>query len=159
MSTQAEERAEEGVGPSFTSPHPIEPVMQAITLPPGVEDVEALPGDQRGDCLRACVASLFGLPLAEVPHFVAHDDWWGCLEGWLAGRNMAVTWIEGGPTVWHTPYIATGKSPRGPFKHAVIERNGDLIHDPHPSGAGLDGDRQGVYLVTPLDYRAAKGSA
>lgn len=42
----------------------------------------------KGDCMRACVASLFELPLDDVPHFVESDRWWALWEEWLAARNL-----------------------------------------------------------------------
>jgi hypothetical protein len=33
-----------------------------------------VPGVQYGDCMRACVASLLDLPIAEVPHFLRDAD-------------------------------------------------------------------------------------
>lgn len=37
------------------------------------------------------------------------------------------------------PYIQTGVSPRGDgeLRHAVIYKDGHLVHDPHPSGDGI----------------------
>jgi hypothetical protein len=43
---------------------------------------------KHGDCMRACVASLFELPLEEVPHFVEHDNWYQLWSDWLAERNL-----------------------------------------------------------------------
>lgn len=35
-----------------------------------------------------------------------------------------------------TPYIVSGLSPRD-VTHVVIYMNGQMIHDPHPSGSGV----------------------
>ena len=47
--------------------------------------------------------------------------------------------------------VATGPSPRGTeewHRHAVVWRNGNIIHDPHPSGAGLSTiDMYGVFIT------------
>lgn len=112
---------------------------------------------QRGNCLQAALATVFDLPLDEVPHFVAMpaDVWWSALERWLAERNIAVNWLPQPP--WYplgAYYLMTGKSPRGDFKHVVVCRNGDLIHDPHPDGTGLDMDHPeqfGIYYFVVLD--------
>lgn len=37
-------------------------------------------------------------------------------------------------------YIASGKSPRGDFLHSTVHLDGKLVHDPHPSRDGLDGE-------------------
>lgn len=139
--------------------------MQRITLPPGTtrENVEEPPGDRRGDCLRACFASIFELDLDEVPHFVAQDDWWGCLTRWLKTRNLAIverpyTVADDEATVWtppspiDVPTVVTGPSPRGGgIQHAVVAINGQVVHDPHPSGAGLAEGSRGVYYLVALD--------
>lgn len=137
------------------------PIHQTIFPPEGVitkDEIEALPGPQRGNCLQACFASLFELPLEEVPHFVSYsqDEWWGVLEGWLAERNLGVVWgpldFEAGQG-WAplgVDVIVSGKSPRGEFNHVVIFRDWALAHDPHPSGTGLDGTPKGVYHLYPL---------
>ncbi|WP_426940271.1 hypothetical protein [Pseudarthrobacter sp. S6] len=95
-----------------------------------------------GDCWKACVASLLSVPEYDsVPHFVTFKDWWGETNRYvwdLTGKNL---------TKWRDSkfipegiefFIGTGPSPRGSFHHAVIvDRAGNLIHDPHPSGLGI----------------------
>lgn len=134
----------------------MKPVLQTrfVAADTTLAEIDALPGEQRGNCLQAAVASLFELALDDVPHFVAEDDWWGCFEGWLARRNLLPVWIsEGHQIPWGIDYLATGTSPRGAFKHVVIERNGELVHDPHPSGAGLL-EREGIYYFVVRDPSA-----
>lgn len=95
-----------------------------------------------GDCWKACIASLMDVEDYEsVPHFVALDDWfvetyryvWDVhglsLRKWRNAAN-----IPDGPEF----FIGVGPSPRGDFHHAVIiDRAGNLIHDPHPSKLGI----------------------
>lgn len=129
------------------------PVLQTRFVAPGttLEEIDALPGEERGNCLQAAIASLFEVDLVEVPHFVAHEDWWGCLDGWLAERNLLAVWVKDGHEIpWGIDYLAVGTSPRGSFKHVVIERNGELVHDPHPSGDGLV-EREGIYYLVARD--------
>jgi hypothetical protein len=104
---------------------------------------------ERGDCLRACIASIFELPIASVPHFVAEDDWWGALNRWVEARGFALgtafmsvddddpTKLNGYPgaeTIW----IATVYSPRitrddgTPGLHAVVMQGKTIAWDPHP---------------------------
>lgn len=87
-----------------------------------------------GNCLQACVASLFELELEEVPHFISYgDDWWFVYKDFLAERNITVTYSFNFVPVG-SYYIASVKSPR--FKdgtHAVIcGPDGTIIHDPCP---------------------------
>lgn len=126
------------------------------------------------DCMRACVASIFELPLESVPFFgeaairdikdrnnmtedersraalQQADDF----AAWLSSMGLCVEYVSdpeackkrGGNPV-KLPWglcIGDGKSPRGNWAHATVwdcadGTSGTLVHDPHPSGAGLDG--------------------
>lgn len=112
-----------------------------------------------GDCLRACVASLFDMPAEEVPHFVADPRgehmWFRAVNEWAAERGVQYVVYDGFPSfVPKGGFLAigSGKSPRGNFGHACIYRIDygppELIHDPHPSRAGVVGkpDRFGLFV-------------
>jgi hypothetical protein len=105
-----------------------------------------------GDCWRACIASVLDLPADEVPHFVSlywsEEDptlWYFETASWLKERGYALeTWAPGPPPRYNGYAIASGPSPRGDFKHAVVRyvaaqsADGMLVwdaHDPHPSRA------------------------
>lgn len=103
----------------------------------------------RGDCFRACVASILEVPLEEVPNFMEDgrkqfDD---NLDKWLKDQSFTMLdcRILEPEVVWRYLkdcfVIACDESPRSTvedtFDHAVIFKNGALIHDPHPGGAGL----------------------
>lgn len=101
-----------------------------------------------GNCLSACIATLFAVDIAEVPHFVMPDDgrWWDRLQSWCRARGVEalsfdMTEVEGGPLAhhwWTTAgnVIAGGTSPRG-YPHACVYADGKLVWDPHPDGTGL----------------------
>jgi hypothetical protein len=105
-------------------------------------------GRPAGDCFRACVASLLELPIEEVPHVVEDHvrggtHWAIALNRWLRPRGLGYVEMPaqgsscyGMLDVSGGYYVASGPGPRG-YPHAVIEREGVLAHDPHPSGAGL----------------------
>lgn len=114
-------------------------------------DQEFVAGDvsgQPGDCLRAAVASVLALPREDVPHFLTvrtDGDWLQALVDWACARGYDVQWQD--PARWpvdgDTPggcVVAVGKSPRA-VHHAVVADavTGALLHDPHPSRAGLTG--------------------
>ncbi len=107
-----------------------------------------------GNCVAACVATLLGLPLSSVPHFIEFgvdlgdsDDvkdevtqghaWFAMMLGFFAGHGLwpveleSVTAAEAGETV-----MVAGPSPRG-VMHQVLYRDGVLWHDPHPSRDGV----------------------
>lgn len=115
---------------------------------------EGEPGDPdtTGNCVAACVASILELDLADVPNFAAKPpgEYWPGVVEWMTARG----WM---PIVWdgHFPYpgyyMVSGNSPRGDFKHLVVYRDGEMVHDPHPSGDGLRGDPIDQWVLVPLD--------
>lgn len=93
---------------------------------------------QRGDCMRACVASLFELPLEDVPHFVEQNDWHGEWVRWLRARGLGIydarIRVDDDPTRL-TAYpgdgywLATVKSPRGRERCAVCKGDKVTVHE------------------------------
>lgn len=107
---------------------------------------------QHGDCASAVIASLLDLPLSEVPFFVeANHGWWWWLEEWLDKRGLELEHVER-ENLPAGPVYCEGKSPRG-FMHAVVWEggpNGKVVHDPHPSRAGV---------AEPLRFKVIKPAA
>lgn len=94
------------------------------------------PGRQ-GNCLQAAVATLLGLPLDEVPHFVELDESWSeALADFAQWHGYATVWTDGhGPAP--TLGLAFGPTVRDKdIVHAVALVDG-RIWDPHPTRAGL----------------------
>lgn len=90
-----------------------------------------------GNCTEAALASLFGIGLDDVPSLqgLAGSDYWDALEEFVRSRGYALS--------MHPPsrypaglYLADGPSERG-CGHFVVMRDGKMVHDPHPSRAGL----------------------
>lgn len=110
-----------------------------------------------GDCLRASVATVLRLPYDDVPHFAMfRRTWWETMRlhaqrfglDWACVVDLSTTKIPPGESV-----IACGPSPRGPFWHAVVaDRTGRVIHDPHPSRAGLASVEEFLVLVAPYAH-------
>jgi len=110
-----------------------------------------------GDCWRTAVACLLGLHPADVPNIVRYHSNMDELRFWLedyAGLDYGVT--PGPEFVLEHPdlyppgqlFIATGQSPRGDWLHcAIVDAALELVHDPHPSGAGILDVRE-VELIT-----------
>lgn len=108
----------------------------------------------RGNCLAACVASLLEMPITEVPNvevFYHIDEpfYWEVLWRWLGsyGYQLGIddrfrcfhgddTKSEFKEVLKDEYYLVSGKSSRG-FQHICIYKNGQLVHDPHPSKEGL----------------------
>lgn len=106
-----------------------------------------------GNCLQATLAAILGWPLQSVPHFALLGEvhWWDCLQAWLDAQGFWIDYkptsyaAEGGevlPLCW-----LSGPSPRG-FSHAVVgdTATGEMLHDPHPSRAGLTQVGYRIYL-------------
>jgi len=87
---------------------------------------------QRGDCLTACVASIFELSIEDVPYFVESDSWWGDYMNFSHDRGFQLgqvristddedpTKLNGYPTEG-VYWIATVKSPRGRTRCSVCK--------------------------------------
>jgi hypothetical protein len=78
---------------------------------------------ERGDCLRACIASILELERDEVPHFVGMGDrWWTEWMNFLHERGWAITqWSCGSgqnerPSTYRSEgyWLGVVKSPRLP---------------------------------------------
>lgn len=108
---------------------------------------------RKGNCVAACVASILGVPLAQVPHFiefgiaygdsddvaeVSHgNNWWAMMLGYLAGHGLWVVELDSVTDADPDEFVlVAGMSPRG-VVHQVVYREGRLWHDPHPSRAGV----------------------
>ena len=99
-------------------------------------------GIHNGNCYAACIASLLELPLWMVPPFedmFGRGDWRERTDEWL-GHFFGLRLVKKmGHPIEYLPefYIACGQSARG-VGHAVICRDGQLVHDPHFSGTGIE---------------------
>jgi hypothetical protein len=98
------------------------------------------PDGRLGNCLQAVVASLVEKPLEEVPHFaeMADDVWFDATCKYLNdnGLNIYDCDEEEIPHVKDNYVMVVGKSPRG-VSHVVLYQSGQMVHDPHPSRAGI----------------------
>jgi len=115
---------------------------------------------KRGDCFRACVASIFDLALEDVPNFMADgpdrfdflvDEFFDPL-GLICLDVNAIDTTDGQMSQMYV--IATGQSPRGTerkHQHSVVWRRGKMVHDPHPERAGLIGDPETYTLFVVKD--------
>lgn len=111
------------------------------------------PRSEHGDCWRACIATVTGIPAVELPNFchVYRDDWkarYQAVRDHLRphGLNIFTTYCS---AKWETekllevfsaqnvdvPVIVAGRCLAGDADHAVVCMNGRIVHD--PSGAGM----------------------
>lgn len=120
-------------------------------------------GKGTGNCMAACVASVLELPLDAIPD-LRGDHQYAILSSWLMTLDLGIFSLGFAPalpladftsrhTFWGTGFaIAGGKSPRGDFGHAVVMRyDGKIVHDPHPSRAGIENIDGVDFIVPKLD--------
>lgn len=120
-----------------------------------------------GNCLQTVVASMLDLEVDEVPHFAVYVDWFAAMRRWARSRDGDFTYFEfpvpeqyaagwAAIQAWgrgHQAHVLlSGPSPRGPFWHIVVG-NVDLevVHDPHPSRAGLVEVRDAIVYCSPYE--------
>lgn len=109
------------------------------------------PVEERGDCFRACVATLLEVDAATMPNFCAawpSDEWAKRTNEYLAERFGLVI-VSLADRAW-APHdllsITSGMGPRG-HMHSTIYNGDGLVFDPHPSGAGLKTVREHEFFV------------
>lgn len=123
--------------------------------------------EDQGNCFAACVATLFNKSLESVEHYTdgietvkrMESRWWEYFVRWsieeLGYIPLYLSWGEkASPEMyaWGKPgmfYIACGPSPRG-LAHSVVYCDGELFHDPHPSGLGLESVDSYIIFTSPI---------
>lgn len=94
-----------------------------------------------GDCVRACISTLTGVPYERVPHFALYVSWWTRMRNWARTYDIDISYVENAldlKDVLIRPgnglFMGCGPSPRGPFRHCVIV-DADLcvVWDPNPT--------------------------
>uniref|UniRef100_A0A6M3JS73 Uncharacterized protein n=1 Tax=viral metagenome TaxID=1070528 RepID=A0A6M3JS73_9ZZZZ len=107
-------------------------------------------GKQRGNCMRAVFASLLELSIDEVPPFEDMPDskYFPKLLDWLESIGFyLLQWDE--EIYLPVFYIANGISPRG-VSHSVVYFEEKMVHDPHPSGLGIN-TITSVWVLLPIN--------
>ncbi len=123
-------------------------------------------GRVHGDCYRAVLASILEVPLDSFPPELG---WIAMFEPkklrdllrpydfdvarvvWNRAEDFPRPW-PGLPGAWH---LLGGASPREGL-HATVGRDGHLVHDPHPSRAGLLPGPGDADILLPKTARAAE---
>lgn len=96
----------------------------------------------QGDCMTAALASILNMRLKDVPRFIDHtESFYEDIDAWLESHGLEYLGVspfaEGPRYTVDGYYLVMGRSPRG-CSHVVVYNDGALVHDPHPSGAGID---------------------
>ena len=94
-------------------------------------------GSPGGNCLMACVASIMGRSIAECIEVNTDDPhYWEQLQKWLIAQGWQIRYRPRLQDVPSAYGIANGPGPRG-LLHSCVALDGEIVHDPHPSRAGL----------------------
>lgn len=105
---------------------------------------------EQGNCIQACLASFFGLPIEEALEVEDDDNWFAKVQEWCLRRGYLALCVQA--TVPIKPvgvHFMGGDSARG-FGHLVVAQDGQMIHDPHPSGDGLTKHEDWILMI-PLE--------
>ena len=125
------------------------------------------PVEEQGNCFAAAMATILRISLDEAEGYLDGLDstekieahWWEYLQKWLKPHALAALYLPWGPPAYPETYsygkpgliyIANGKGPRG-HEHSVVYRDGELLHDPHPSSEGLSEVTSFVLFVPLFD--------
>lgn len=112
-----------------------------------------------GDCLRACIASIFEYPIEQIPNFWEHTDdtkeFWLLINNWLSDtlqHKCVVAKISDANREFIRGLlcVAIGLTATSDEEHAVVWRDG-MIHDPHPRRSGLRNEPDLFAVFVPLD--------
>lgn len=111
--------------------------------------LSSVDGNIRGNCFRACLASMLEIPnIDDIPAFeqMSNETWFQVFYKWLVsvGYQFHGTGHPDGKKEFEYEgidgyYMAVGKSPREYVKagHGVVYKQGKLVHDPHPNNEGI----------------------
>ena len=127
-------------------------------------------GETPGNCFQACLASIFDVPLEDVPDWKDRIDayrgdkrtpkcrdrtWqqhWMDVQHWLRDAfQLTMLEVKAGSIQGFDMHeeclsIATGRSRRGTL-HACVARGKEIVHDPHPKNEGLNRISTFTYFV------------
>jgi len=129
-----------------------------------------------GNCFTASLASLLEISLEDVPDLSGPvwDSWRKAIRtinNWLSYQNLCYVEIDIDrrgrilpPKMPPVYCLLSGQSPRlKGCDHTVVGRgdgdNFEIVHDPHPSRAGLGGPVTCVGFIVPLDPASNRGPA
>lgn len=126
-------------------------------------------GDQ-GNCFQACVATLLQIPLEVAFDCIAVESnghWFEDFNKWLEQYGLGCIYLE---TSKEKPMTSTdflglhimecmSITLYQGERHAVVIKNGEVIHDPDPN-AKEQGECKAVYIFVPLEaYRLVRQRA
>ena len=116
-------------------------------------------GFEKGNCMQACIASIFEVSLDEIPNFMrdGEKNYLYNLNEWCDEFGIICFDVgadgDSSKIFKDMHVIITGKSPRDESKqHAVIYYNGKMIHDPHVDKTGIIGEPLFIMVFAIKNY-------
>lgn len=103
--------------------------------------MQTLFGNEKGNCMQACLASLLELALDQVPNFVEYRSRWHdkyvefCRSYGVYPLYFPAEAVES-PEVFQGYYDLSVETERS-LLHSVIAKDGQIIHDPYPGGSTI----------------------
>lgn len=103
-----------------------------------------------GNCWQTAIACVIEQDPDRVPHFVKADtdgivsDWWLYSQYWLHYHGYELSAL-GRHLYTNEHYLVMGYTVRETY-HVCVYLNGKMVHDPHPSGAGLTKELETVVI-------------
>lgn len=101
------------------------------------------PPEEQGNCIAACIATIFELDLIEVPDFRGGAHWWDQLVAWAAERDMGVLCVAANakpslllPPVYYMLGVESRTIPGS--THSVVAWGYSVVHDPNPRTKKLE---------------------
>ena len=113
------------------------------------------PEEEQGNCMAACLASIFEVGLEEVPDFagnIANGKWFEIAQEWLAQRNLSLwcTEMKYPPRGIHIRDVKSTTLANPDDGHVVVCEDGNVVHDPNPRSKGV-GATVGYWAFVVLD--------
>lgn len=110
-----------------------------------------------GDCMRACLASIFEFPLGLMPNYWEQtqdtEEYWKLTNQWLS-ENYGYVCISISMVPEHQyllkDILCVAVAKCGREEHAVVWKNG-LIHNPSIGGHPFPEKAEHFIFLTPLD--------
>lgn len=104
-------------------------------------------GPLRGDCLAACVATIFEVRISELPD-LSELVWHSNLRRWLHEKQLSFVYLECGDIIGatapdglsiacYTFYVSEGQHAFEKRTHCVVANDGITLWDPWPGSGGF----------------------
>ncbi len=98
--------------------------------------------EDQGDCMAACLASIFEVGLDEVPDFtgsITSGGWFFHLQTWLKKRNLSLLMLPKDakdiPMGYAMAAVLSHTLENPKDGHMIVVRDGRLAHDPNPNNS------------------------